>query len=100
MYWPNAGTGMLDRAQIESHVRRYLVRGREDYSNTGQDAVEEFVDKLMGELDTNKDGRVSWGSFSEWHRRNSLDEEIWKQVHAVENELRKQIRELGHVPRV
>uniref|UniRef100_A0A7S3EX56 EF-hand domain-containing protein n=1 Tax=Haptolina ericina TaxID=156174 RepID=A0A7S3EX56_9EUKA len=94
------GTGMLNREQIEAHIRNYMIRGREDYSHTGQDGAGSLVDRLMDELDTNKDGFVSWGSFSEWNRRKSLDEEVWKQVHATQDELRKQIRELGHVPRV
>jgi len=93
-------TGVLNREQIEAHIRTYVVKGREDYAHTGQDAVGDLVDKLMVELDPNEDGAVSWASFSEWNRRSSLDEELWKQVHSVADELRQQIRELGHEPRV
>ena len=94
-----AGKGALSRAEIVSYVSKYLVRGREDYSHTGQDAVGEFVDRLMAELDTNNDGTVSWLDFSDWNRRNSVEDEIWKQVRNVEDALRKQIRELGFTPR-
>jgi nucleoside-diphosphate-sugar epimerase len=65
--------GKLSREGIDKHVRKYLVRGREDYSETGQDKVEELVDKLMEELDTNKDGYISWGTFSDWNRRNTVE---------------------------
>jgi threonine 3-dehydrogenase len=91
-------TGELTRVEMEKHVRKYLVRGREEYSRTGQGAVSKFVDKLMNELDTNKDGIVSWGTFSEWSRRHSMEEELWRQAATVEDQLRKQIRELGHEP--
>ena len=94
------GSGRLTRSAIEAHVRKYLVRGREDYSETGQSGVEAFVDGLMVQLDANQDGYVSWHSFSEWNRRNSMEKELWKQVATVEDELRKQLRELGVVPRV
>ena len=93
------GTGTLTRSEIENHVRKYLVRGREDYSQTGQDNVNGLVDKLMDELDTDKDGVVSWGTFSDWNRRNSVEEELWRKAHEVEDDLRRQIRELGHEPR-
>ena len=76
------------------------MRGREEYSETGQDAVEDFVDKLMHQLDKSNDGYVSWEAFSEWNRRKSIDAELWKQVASVEDELRKQLRELGVTPKV
>ena len=94
------GSGRLTRSAIEAHVRKYLVRGREDYSETGQSRVEAFVDDLMVQLKADKDGYVSWQSFSEWNRRNSMEKELWKQVATVEDELRRQLRELGVVPRV
>ena len=95
-------TAMLNRAQIEAHIRNQQpgVRGREDYAQGGRDAVADLVDKLMEELDPKQEGFVSWWSFSEWNRRNSLEEEVWKQVNGMVDELRLQIRELGHVPRV
>ncbi|GMH80896.1 hypothetical protein TL16_g08739 [Triparma laevis f. inornata] len=65
--------GVLDRLEIEYYVRRFLVRGREGYGVTGQDEVTAVVDKLMADLDTNKDGLVSWQTFSEWNRSNTLD---------------------------
>jgi len=93
------GSGRLRRIEVESHVRKYLVRGREDYSETGQSAVDGFVDTLMEELDPDKDGVVSWAEFSEWNRRNSMESELWKQAATVEDELRRQLRELGIKPR-
>ena len=65
--------GVLDRLEIEYYVRRYLVRGRESYGVTGQNAVTAIVDKLMEDLDTNLDGIVSWQTFSEWNRSNTLE---------------------------
>jgi len=96
------GTAMLNRSQIEAHVRNQQpgVGGRTNsLVHAGRDAVDELVDKLMEELDPNGEGVVSWWSFSEWNRRSSLDEEVWNQVHRVVDELREQIRELGHEPR-
>ena len=94
------GAGVLRRSTIETHVRKYLVQGREDYSETGQQQVEGFIDRLMEQLDANGDGEVSWENFSEWNRNNSIETEIWKQVATVEDELRKQIREMGMTPRI
>lgn len=90
--------GELTRDEMEGHVRKYLVRGREEYGRTGQSEVSRFVDKLMSELDTNKDGKVSWGTFSEWSRTHSMEEELWKQAASIEEKLRRQIRDLGHEP--
>ena len=59
--------------QIEYYVRRNLVRGRESYGMTGQAAVTAIVDKLMSDLDTDGDGMVSWMTFSEWNRSNTID---------------------------
>ena len=36
--------GILSREDIESHVRKHLVRGREDYAHSGQEAVGAAVD--------------------------------------------------------
>ena len=93
------GSGMLTRETIETHVRKYLVRGREDYSETGQSAVDGFIEELMAQLDPNGDGVVSWLEFSEWNRRTSMEAELWKQAATVEDELRRQLRELGIQPR-
>jgi len=65
--------GVIDRLEIEYYVARYLVTGREDYAKNRHETVEAVVDKLMGELDTNKDGLISWGTFSDWSRRNSVE---------------------------
>lgn len=93
--------GRITRVEMEQHVRKYLVRGREEFAHTKrQDRVSDFVDSIMEELDTNKDGEISWRTFSEWNRRSTLENEMWKQVASIEEELRNQIRELGHVPRV
>ena len=70
------GDGTLNRDNIEQHIRKHLVRGREDYAQPGQTAVEEIVDRLMDELDTNKDGLVSWRTFSEWNRSNSVEQVV------------------------
>jgi len=94
------GNARLSRAEIEAHVRTYLVRGRESYAGAGQDAVTELVDELMEQLADKQDGFISWWSFSEFNRRSSIDEEVWKQMHKVADQLRSQIRELGHEPRV
>jgi threonine 3-dehydrogenase len=94
------GSGRLSRREVTAYVRKYLVRGREEYSETGQDAVEGFVNGLMHQLDKSNDGYVSWESFSEWNRNKSIDAELWKQVATVEDQLRKQLRELGQNPRV
>mmetsp|Transcript_21468 Transcript_21468/g.42848 ORF Transcript_21468/g.42848 Transcript_21468/m.42848 type:complete len:466 (+) Transcript_21468:123-1520(+) len=67
------GDNQLDRLEIEYYVRRNLVRGRESYGKTGQATVEAIVDKLMNDLDTNRDGMVSWMTFSEWNRSNTID---------------------------
>ena len=32
-----------------------------------------LCDRLMDELDTNKDGEISWKTFSEWNRTNSIE---------------------------
>ena len=93
------GSGKLTRAAVERHVRKYLVRGREDYLETGQSGVEGFVDTLMEQLDPDGDGVVSWAEFSEWNRKNSMERELWKQAATVEDDLRRQLRELGQVPR-
>jgi len=91
-------SGRLSRATITRYCRKYLVRGREAYRSEGQDSVEGFVDGLMEQLDKSGDGYISWQTFSEWNRRNSLESELWKQAATVEDELRKQLRELGVTP--
>ncbi len=63
--------GMLDRQELQMYFG-YLVRGREDYSHRRKDAVDEALDMLMEELDTNRDGYISWETFSEWNRRKSV----------------------------
>ena len=94
------GSGRLSRAEITVYIRKYLVQGREEYAKTGQSAVEDFVDKLMDQIDKSGDGWVSWQAFSEWNRRHTLDSELWKKAASTEDELRKQLRELGVEPKV
>ena len=67
--------GVLDRDELESYVRKHLVLGREQggYFFRRHDGVEKVVDNAMDELDTNKDGYVSWETFQEWSRSNSLE---------------------------
>ena len=91
------GAVSFDRAAIEEHVRTYLACGREDYA--ARDAARELAGRLMDDLDADGDGIVSWGSFSEWSRRHSMEEVLRRQARAVEKTLREQIRELGGVPR-
>jgi len=67
------GDGHLERADIEAHVRKYLVQGRHNYAHRGQDAVAPAVDALMAELDTDRDGIISWATFSDWNRRNTVE---------------------------
>jgi len=68
------GSLILNRAKIEKYVRKHVVRGREDYGDSGQAAVDSVVNRLMSELDTDNDGLVSWATFSEWNRRNTLEQ--------------------------
>jgi nucleoside-diphosphate-sugar epimerase len=67
-----AEDGRIDRSEVEMYFR-YLIRGREDYAHRRKDAVADAVDQIMEDLDTNRDGWISWGSFSEWNRRNSVE---------------------------
>ena len=66
---------MVDRAEMESHVRKHLVRGREagGYVYRRQTGVGDLVDRVMLELDTNNDGLISLPTFQEWSRNNSLE---------------------------
>lgn len=71
------GSGKLTARDVEKHVRKFLVRGREAYQNRRQEAVAEAVELLMQELDTDRDGHISWGTFSEWNRRNSVESVVY-----------------------
>jgi len=68
--------GELTREGLTSYIRKHLVMGREDYAETGQDLVPGLVDRLMSELDTNRDGLISWRTFSEWSRRTTVQKEV------------------------
>lgn len=70
------GTLTLNRTKIEKYVRKHVVRGREDYGDSGQAALDSVVNRLMSELDTDNDGLVSWATFSEWNRRNTLEQVV------------------------
>ena len=70
------GSLALNRDKLERYIRKYEVRGRESYKQTGQSAVNSLVDSLMEELDGDKDGVISWSTFSEWNRTNSFDQYI------------------------
>ncbi|GMI62211.1 hypothetical protein ScalyP_jg11207 [Parmales sp. scaly parma] len=65
--------GFVDRLDLEYYVRRHCVRGREDYGSSREESVEAVIDKLMAELDTNRDGQISWWTFSNWNRTNSVE---------------------------
>jgi hypothetical protein len=66
----------LTRDKIEKYVRKHVVRGREDYGDSGQGAVDGIADRLMEQLDPDKDGKIDWLSFSEWNRRNSVEQVV------------------------
>lgn len=70
------GSGELTRAELEKFVRKYLVRGRErgGYTYRRQDAIGAMVDNAMAALDTNNDGIVSWRTFEEFSRSNSVEQ--------------------------
>eukprot|EP00931_Biecheleriopsis_adriatica_P100878 TRINITY_DN7611_c0_g1_i1.p1 TRINITY_DN7611_c0_g1~~TRINITY_DN7611_c0_g1_i1.p1 ORF type:complete len:455 (-),score=68.63 TRINITY_DN7611_c0_g1_i1:248-1612(-) len=65
--------GMLTRDEIEKHVRKHLVQGRQHYATPAQDVVGSIMEKLMEELDPSREGNISWATFSEWNRRNSVE---------------------------
>ena len=67
---------ILNRQKIEKYIGKHIVRGREDYGDGGQGAVKAIADRLMEELDTDKDGVISWLSFSEWNRSNSVEQVV------------------------
>ena len=69
------GSGSLTRAELEMFVRKYCVQGRErgEYMYRRQDAITQQVDLAMSELDTNNDGIVSFSTFQEFSRDNSLE---------------------------
>lgn len=64
--------GKVSRDEVEHHIRTHLVRGREDYAHQKQEAVSAAVDRLMDEM-ANADGLIPWGTFSEWNRRNTME---------------------------
>jgi threonine 3-dehydrogenase len=70
------GSLIINRSKMEQYIRKHVVRGREDYGDSGQAAVRVIVDKLMDELDTNKDGHISWATFSEWNRRHTVEQVV------------------------
>jgi threonine 3-dehydrogenase len=79
------GSGELNRGDLEAHVRKHLVQGREDYAGMdGQEAVGAACDKLMAELDTNNDGLISWKTFSEWHRSNSVENVVRSSINDLQ----------------
>jgi threonine 3-dehydrogenase len=70
------GTLVLNKSKIEKYIRKHVLRGREDYANSGQTGLDSVVDRLMTELDTDKDGLISWATFSEWNRRNTVEQVV------------------------
>eukprot|EP00658_Telonema_sp_P-2_P056003 TRINITY_DN44501_c0_g1_i1.p1 TRINITY_DN44501_c0_g1~~TRINITY_DN44501_c0_g1_i1.p1 ORF type:complete len:500 (+),score=99.64 TRINITY_DN44501_c0_g1_i1:160-1659(+) len=72
------GTATLHRDELEAYLLKFhitgLGEGRELHRYSGeQTAVRVLADRLMNELDTNRDGQISWQTFSEWSRSNNLD---------------------------
>ena len=70
------GNGQLTRAELEAFIRKYLVRGRErrEYVYRREDAIGAMVENAMEQLDTNNDGIISWRTFQEFSRSNSLEQ--------------------------
>merc|ERR1719174_1879525 len=52
--------GRVSRSALEAYVRKYLVRGREDFNHRAQQAVGPVVDMLMKDLDTQQTGLIEW----------------------------------------
>lgn len=65
-------SGTLSIEEVEKYVRRYLIRGREDYAQVLGGHVGPVTSRLMKDLDPRNSGVVSWATFSEWNRRNSV----------------------------
>ena len=70
------GKFVLTRAKLEQYVRKHVVTGRQDYGDRGQGAVDVIVNKLVQELDADKDGKIEWREFSEWNRRSSVEQVV------------------------
>jgi len=75
--------GTLNSKDVEKYVSQYMVRGREDWADSRQEAVGPVVSKLMEELDVNKDGHISWSNFSEWNRRNSVQSMLEIEINSL-----------------
>jgi len=79
-------SGMLTRDEIKQYTLKHLARGREvnrlreDFDERKLEAVIGLVDHVMHELDTNNDGLVSWQTFSEWKRSNTVTDLMKRQL--------------------
>jgi len=72
------GSLSITQRDLELYVREHAVRGRMTKvynadAHSALSATGKVADQLMSELDTNKDGMISWATFSEWNRINNLD---------------------------
>jgi hypothetical protein len=72
------GSLSITQRDLELYVREHAVRGRMTKvynadAHSALSATGKVADQLMSELDTNKDGIISWATFSEWNRVNNLD---------------------------
>lgn len=80
----SSGDGSIDRAELERYVRRYLERSMHARAyGRPLDALNELFDLAMSELDTNRDGLISLGTFQEWSRTNSVDRMVDRYVEAA-----------------
>jgi len=71
------GDGVVTRADIETHIRKFLVSGRENFEHAAQEDVDATVDSFMAEM-KDTDGRISWERFSEWNRNNTFGDFVRK----------------------
>ena len=71
------GDGRVTREDIETHIRKFLVSGRETYDHRIQEDVDATLDKFFHDIgDT--DGSITWEKFSEWNRDNTFDDFVKK----------------------
>mmetsp|Transcript_2880 Transcript_2880/g.8710 ORF Transcript_2880/g.8710 Transcript_2880/m.8710 type:complete len:484 (-) Transcript_2880:56-1507(-) len=72
------GDGHITRADVERHIRKFLVLGREEFAHRGQEDVLKTVDRFMSEFDDQSE-TIPWDDFSDWNRSNSFESFVKKQ---------------------
>mmetsp|Transcript_4090 Transcript_4090/g.12062 ORF Transcript_4090/g.12062 Transcript_4090/m.12062 type:complete len:490 (-) Transcript_4090:37-1506(-) len=70
--------GHITRKDIERHIRKFLVQGREDFGHRAQEDVLATVDCFMNKFED--PSKVSWQEFSDWNRDNSLEDFMKKKI--------------------